>query len=181
MTPPTPEPGGADVQRVDHWLHLGRRFFGSLSWRPPSAADEAWAEGWLLEGERALWGRLSNADRRHAVRVAREVADRLGAQATRPVMAAALLHDCGKLDSGLGTFARVGATAWAGVRGRATVAASEGRVGRYVRHDELGAGMLAAAGSHPVTVAWARQHHLPATQWTLPAEVAAALKAADDD
>ena len=33
------------------------------------------------------------------------------------------------------------------------------RVGLYLRHDELGADMLSLAGSDPLTVTWARQHH----------------------
>jgi len=37
------------------------------------------------------------------------------------------------------------------------------------------------AGSDPLTVTWAREHHLPADRWTVPAAVGAALKAADDD
>ena len=55
------------------------------------------------------------------------------------------------------------------------------RVGLYLRHDELGADMLALAGSHPLTVTWARQHHQPAEDWAVPAAVGSALKAADDD
>lgn len=162
-------------------LHLARRFAGSLSTRPPSATDEAWALGQLLEGERTIWARLPNPDRRHAVGVARDVVRRLGDGATRPVVAAALLHDSGKLDSGYGTFARVGATVWAGLVGRARAASGSSRLARYLRHDELGAAALAAAGSDPLTVAWTRQHHLPPERWTLDPAVAAALKAADDD
>jgi hypothetical protein len=56
-----------------------------------------------------------------------------------------------------------------------------GRVGRYLCHDEIGAGLLAAAGSDGLTVAWAREHHLAPERWTVPAEIARALKAADDD
>ena len=41
--------------------------------------------------------------------------------------------------------------------------------------------MLALAGSDPLTVAWAREHHLPEDEWTVPTAVGEALKAADDD
>jgi hypothetical protein len=41
--------------------------------------------------------------------------------------------------------------------------------------------MLALAGSHPLTVTWAREHHLRREDWAVPAAVGAALKAADDD
>jgi hypothetical protein len=41
--------------------------------------------------------------------------------------------------------------------------------------------MLDAAGSDGLTIAWARDHHLSADRWTVPADVGAALKLADDD
>ena len=162
--------------------HLARRFFGSLSTRPPAARDEAWAREHLVPGESAIWARLSAPDRRHAIGVAREVIALVGpAAVTRPVVAAALLHDAGKLDSGLGTFARVGATVWSAARGREHAAAGDGRVARYLRHDAIGADALAAAGSDLLTVAWAREHHRPEREWTVPLDVGRALKAADDD
>ncbi len=113
----------------------------------------------------------------------------LGAGATRPVLAAALLHDVGKLDANLRTYGRVVATLsgavvrrdpevigdWTRTRGFTR------RVGLYLQHDRLGADLLALAGSDPLTVAWAREHHRPPDEWTVPAEVGHALRAADDD
>ena len=84
--------------------HLARRFFGSLSLRGPGVDAELWVSEQLLPGERALWARMSRADRRHAHAVARRVERSLGHEATRPVVAAALLHDVGKTDSGLGNL-----------------------------------------------------------------------------
>ena len=166
---------------MNHLVHLARRFFGAVDPQGPSEADEAWVREALSEGERALWRRMSGPDRRHAVGVARDVVDRLGADAaTRPVVAAALLHDVGKVDSGLGTLARVPATL-VGLVARERVAAGDGRVARYLRHDAIGATLLADAGADPLTVAWAREHHLPPERWTVPPAVGAALKAADDD
>jgi hypothetical protein len=162
-------------------VHLARRFFASLSTSPPAGTDTDWALAQLLPAEQELWEQLAPADQRHAVGVARDVATRLGSRATRPVLAAALLHDCGKLASGFGTFARVGATVWTAVRGRARVAAGHGRLSRYARHDELGAALLRRAGSDELTVTWAAEHHLPPDRWTLPRDLAEALKAADDD
>lgn len=114
---------------------------------------------------------MSDADRRHAVGVAVQLADQ-----PRAVLAAALLHDVGKIESRLGTFARVGAT----VLGMASRDWG-GRVGAYLRHDELGAALLEGAGSDPLTVAWAREHHLPEERWTVPLDVGRALQAADGD
>src|SRR6516162_5906916 len=99
--------------------HLVRRFFGPLSTRPPSADDAAWAQAQLLPAEQAIWARMSTADRRHAVDVARRVVAAAEPAPPRPVVAARLLHDCGKAESGLGTFERVGATAWIAMVGRA--------------------------------------------------------------
>lgn len=150
---------------------------GSLSPAGPGVADEAWVAGVLGAGELALWRRMSGPDRRHAVGVAR----RVGLDVPREVVAAALLHDVGKVDSGLGTWGRVPATV-VGLVVRERVAASgRGRVARYLRHDVLGAALLAEAGAHPLTIAWAREHHLPASRWTVPREWATRLKAADDD
>ena len=165
-----------------HLRHLAKRFFGSL-WPPggPPAEDEAWAVRWLGDGERALWARMSTPDRRHAIVVARRVLAELPA-AERPVVAAALLHDVGKVDAGLGTFGRVAATLAApAVRRSSRSGTSDGRLARYLRHDAIGASLLAAAGADPLTVIWAREHHLPPARWTLPTPIAAALKAADDD
>jgi hypothetical protein len=130
---------------------------------------------------------MSSADRRHAVGVAREVRRSLGIEATRPVLAAALLHDVGKIDAGLHTYGRVVATLCGMVIGREHARLwTRGRgftrrVGLYLLHADLGGDLLALAGSDPVTETWAREHHRPEDQWTLTPTMAHALKAADDD
>lgn len=170
-----------------NWVHLVRRFAGSLRPGGPSPADDAWAVASLNDGEAVLWQRMSGADRRHAVGVARAVVDDLGAGATRPVRAAALLHDVGKVDAGLGTIRRSVVTVAALAVGRERAQrwrdrpGQVGQAGRYLCHDEIGARLLAGASSDPLTVAWAREHHLPSDRWTVPAEVGTALKSADDD
>lgn len=161
-------------------MHLARRFFGALDPRGPSPSEEGWALSLLVDGEPRLWRRMSGPDRRHAAGVARDVASALGADATRPVLAAALLHDVGKIDAGIGTLARVPATLL-GLVARDRFAAGEGRVARYLRHDEIGGRMLAQAGSDPLTSTWAAEHHLPPDRWTLPRPIADALKSADGD
>lgn len=170
-------------------VHLVRRFFGSLRPGGPKAADRAWAEDQLLPGELDLWRRLPGPDRRHSAGVARRVERSLGAEATRPVLAAALLHDVGKLDAHLRTYGRVVATlagATVGhdevtIRQWTTTTGFTRRVGLYLLHPELGADLLRMAGSDPLTVAWTAEHHLPADEWTLDPHLAAALHDADDD
>jgi hypothetical protein len=161
-----------------HGLHLVRRFVGSLLPGEPPPSDRAWVANTLSEDEMVLWGRMSAADRRHAVGVARRTRERLGEQgATRPVLAAALLHDVGKVVCGLGTFGRVMATI-AAMTGSSRLPA---RIRRYLAHDRLGGDLLEQAGSHPLTVAWAREHHRPPERWSVPVATGRALKVADDD
>lgn len=176
-------------ERSERLWHLTGRFLGMLAPLGPSRSRDEWARSQLLPGECELWNRMKRADRRHAVAVALRARESLGDGATRPVMAAALLHDVGKIDSGLGVYGRVVATLSGAAVGRdpETIHAwtrSRGitrRVGLYLSHPELGGNLLALAGSAPLTEAWAREHHLPADRWTVPVEVGSALKAADDD
>lgn len=167
--------------------HLVRRFFGSLLPGGPSPAQQQWVDLQLTGGELELWHRMSGPDRRHAASVARDVERALGHEATRPVLAAALLHDVGKVESGLRTYGRVVATVSGMVAGREmahTWRKQRGftrKVGLYLLHPDLGADLLELAGSDPLTVAWAREHHLPAEAWTVPHHLGEALKAADDD
>jgi hypothetical protein len=150
--------------RLAHAGHFARRFIGSLSRRPPSYDDEAWAESSLLPVEVPLWRRMSPQDRRHAVEVTRRFLT-LRPDATRAEVAGALLHDVGKVEARLGTTGRVLATLvpapWA--RGRFAV---------YRAHEEIGAGWCQRAGSEPATV------ELVAGTGSGPA--ALALRAADD-
>jgi hypothetical protein len=170
--------------RLGHLRHLAGRFFGSLSRRPPPPEDAAWVASVLTPGEQEVWRLLPVADQRHAVGVARRVEGALAAESKavpRWALAAALLHDCGKIDSGLGTFGRVGATVWAAVWGRARVMRGDGRAARYLQHPAFGAARLRAAGSDPLTVAWTAEHHKPESAWTVPMAVGTVLKEADDD
>lgn len=170
-----------------HAAHLVRRFAGSLWPAGPSTADDEWATGQLNPGEKALWRGMPRYDRRHAVGVARRTEQALGPRATRAVLAAALLHDVGKVDSGFGPVRRALATVAAMVWGHATAVGWRtrrgvvGRAGRYLSHDVIGAEMLAATASDGLAVTWAREHHLPPDRWSLPADIGAALKLADDD
>ncbi len=122
--------------------HLARRWVTSLSRRQPAQADTEWAESQLLAGEVVLWRQMSAPDRRHAIEVAHRF-DAAGGPWSRDEVAGALLHDVGKLQSGLGTFGRVVAT----IAGPRTA-----RFRGYHDHERIGAEMLAAAGSSAVTV-----------------------------
>jgi hypothetical protein len=167
--------------------HLSKRFFGSLVPGGPNPTDAAWVEGVLSEAELTLWRRMYGPDRRHSAQVARDVERRLGHEATPPVLAAALLHDIGKLDAGLRTFGRVVATLTIAIVGRDEVLTWQRtrglhrRIALYARHPELGAQMLTLAGSDPLTVAWTREHHLPHEAWTVEARFADVLDACDND
>lgn len=169
--------------------HLISRFFGSLRPGGPSAQERRWVSDVLLPAEFDLWRAMSGPDRRHSAGVAKRVQLILGDPCPRPVLAAALLHDSGKTVSGLRTPGRVVATVldsslghdderarrWA--QGRGPVR----RVGEYWLHPGLGADILERRGSDPLTVTWAREHHLPADVCTLDPVIAAALRDADDD
>ncbi len=154
-------------------LHLVRRFFASLLPIGPKAVDDAWARRQLSEAEQEL-------------SVARRVESELGERATRPVLAAALLHDVGKTIPGLGTFGRVVATLsemvasedtarqWVETRGFTR------RVGQYVLYPELGVVLLKLADSDDLVIAWSREHHRPEADWSVPVELGRVLQAADD-
>jgi hypothetical protein len=175
----------------DPWGHLARRFFGALRPGGPSEEDRAWVEAVLEPGELALWARQPGYDQRHSAGVARQVEAALApgphAGDTR-WLACALLHDIGKLASGLGIPNRVLAT----LVGRATdgvVADWEEhqglrrRIALYLRHPELGADMIQLAGGRAEVVHWASAHHdrgrLDPT--LMPAPVVKALVEADND
>lgn len=151
-------------------VHLAKRFFGSLAARPLSADAAAWVGALLSEAELALWQRMDTPDQSHAVAVACRLDD---GDRPRNQLVAALLHDVGKVESGLGTFERVAATVarrW-----------KPARYAAYYDHPRIGAELLDLAGSDNLVVTWAREHHLPPHRWTLPLDIASALKAADDD
>jgi len=170
-------------------VHLIRRFFGSLRPGGPPMKDLHWVSSQLTQNEFAIWSSMSGPDRRHSAAVAREVSNRLGVQATMPVVAAALLHDSGKTVSGLRTPGRVVATLCAGtvLRSRTSVeqwSRSRGmrrRIGLYLRHPEIGAERLGEAGSDALTIAWTREHHFPVSGCSVDPAIASVLREVDDD
>lgn len=168
--------------------HLATRFLGALWPAGPPAHDERWALAQLLPGERRLWRRMRGPDRRHAVAVARSSAQLLedaGETPRREILAAALLHDVGKVASPLGAFGRTAATVTAVVLGPERLAVCNDSSGwraavrLYVEHDRVGGQLLREAGSDPFTIAWAEQHHEPPERWTVDPRIGRLLNTAD--
>jgi len=175
-------------------VHRIGRFARSVAARAPDTADTEWAHRWLTSAEQRLFDRMPVVDRAHSIGVARGVVahlDRIGTTPDDPdalwVLAAALTHDVGKSAAGLGTYGRVVATLSEAVGGASMArvwAARRGmtrKVGLYLQYPELGAELLAVAGSDERVVAWAAQHHEPESSWTVPVEAGRLLAAADDE
>jgi hypothetical protein len=125
---------------------------------------------------------MQPVDRDHAVRNAEYcLASGLGDE----WVVAAALHDVGKVDADLGTFGRIIASLVMLVVGRQRAASLRARggvvrrIGAYADHPDLGAAMLAAAGSDPVVVTWAATHHRDLADCGFPPPVAAVLWHAD--
>ncbi|MBK5287959.1 MAG: hypothetical protein JJE46_05765 [Acidimicrobiia bacterium] len=144
--------------------HYVRRFFTSLSRRPPTDADERWVESIVSSEELLLFRRLSNTDRRHLVHSARMV-ERLDPSIDPIWVRAAVLHDVGKYSAHLGVFGRVVATVLATVLGAsrmdawATRSGWRGRIGRYQRHGEIGAAEIRASHGPEEAAVWSELHH----------------------
>jgi hypothetical protein len=149
--------------------HLVKRFWWAVTAPALSEPDETWVRSALTPAEWDLFATMSASDQEHHLRVARRFVSYVEhGEVPRPWVAAALLHDSGKLVCGLGTFGRVGATLWPfGRRG-------DGRLGRYHRHEAIGATLLRNVGSDPETVA------LVGGWPSAPRQAGAALYRADD-
>jgi hypothetical protein len=163
--------------------HLVTRFLGSLRPRSLDVHDLAIVERVLTAPELACWQRLGPADRAESVATARNARAAIGPEADECWVAAALLHDVGKAETGIGPFRRAGATTIAIVLGDHRVRSWPNALGRYVDHDERGAQALERAGARREAVTWAAVHHRPAL-WpgsNLPIEICRILAAADGE
>ena len=89
--------------------HLLKRFLTSLSRRALSVEQLAWVRKHLLEDEFSLWTKMTLSDQCHSLVVAQRFVT-LKPDAQRDHVAAALLHDVGKIESHLGVTMRVIAT-----------------------------------------------------------------------
>ena len=159
--------------------HLAQRTLWSLRSPEPDTDAETWLLSLLTPAESLLYRSMAVTDRAHAVSCAQAVRH-LGDD----VAVASAMHDVGKTPAGLGTPGRVLASLVAIVmydqaRTWADATGLRGRIGRYLHHCEVGAQALTNAGSSPLAIAWALEHHLPADQQTIDPALAAALAAAD--
>ena len=127
---------------VAHSRHLIRRFVTSLSRRMPPAIDVAWVNATLRENEYDLWKRMKSYDQRHSIEVARRFTQ-MHPAFTRDQVAAALLHDIGKVESDLGVPGRVIATVVGPVGTRFRL---------YHDHESIGLNLCRKAGSSAETL-----------------------------
>lgn len=131
--------------------------------------DDAWALAQLTSGEAQVYRRMDPRDREHAVRVARALQAHGPAPEwpTPELLAAALLHDCGKSVRPYRVWERVGAGLVPGVLLRAALVARlplrglPGAVRVRADHPALGAALLRAAGARPRVAALVAAHHRP--------------------
>lgn len=162
--------------------HLAGRFFRSFG----AKADEPariWVELSLTDAEYACWQKLGRADRAESVEVGRNTATALGPDADPRWIGAALCHDVGKAQVGLGPFRRAGATVVAAIVSHGRARTWPNAVGHYINHDEIGAEMLRKAGARPEVSTWADVHHRP-WRWRdsgIPPEICTILATADGE
>jgi response regulator RpfG family c-di-GMP phosphodiesterase len=108
----------------------------------PPAIDVAWVNATLRENEHDLWKRMKSYDQRHSIEVARRFME-LHPAFTRDQVAAALLHDIGKVESDLGVLGRVIATVVGPVGARFRL---------YHDHESIGLNLCREAGSSDETL-----------------------------
>lgn len=172
--------------------HLVRRFVASVIARPTTATEEAWVTSVLEPAEFALWKLQPRYDRRHTLGVARRVDAQLGEESEPRWLAAALMHDVGKVEARIGITGRVLATLLMGAVGRPRVVSWverpgwRGRFGRYGDHGAIGARLVRAAGGREEVARWADVHHRvkrteSGTSLGIPANVFFALRDSDRD
>ncbi len=186
----------------DSPAHLYRRFRYHVGPTPDPASSDRWATERLEGDELALFASMTVRDRVHSVAVARRVEAALaglpvdGEQAgnlahenaatAEWAVRAGLLHDVGKSLAPLGTTGRVVASLaegsaagdWLEARPHSRVV-PVARMGAYLTYTELGAQRLEELGAHPMVSAWAREHHLPEDEWSVPQAVGRVLAEAD--
>lgn len=131
------------------------RFFRSFSARQANPEDR-WATSQLNEGERLVYLGMDPRDRDHACRVARLMLQDYP-EIGQEVIAAALLHDCGKSIRRYNVLERVLVGL---IPNRiARLLPPLGALGIRAYHPELGAQLLAHAGARPRVKQLVARHH----------------------
>lgn len=119
-------------------IHLMKRFLQSFDTNELDAGDVTLVLKLLSPLEMSLWNRMSVSDQRHSIRVLDRFVTFLP-EATTGERVGVVLHDVGKIDSGLGAFGRVAAT----ILGPRTK-----RFASYHDHEAIGARLLRESGSN---------------------------------
>ena len=166
-------------------FHLVKRFFVSVFVFRTDTKTEIELLELLTEEEKKLYLSQPRIDRIHSVRNANSVlSDSSGAFQPTHVVAAAL-HDVGKAEANLGILGRVSATTLQKIVPMDKIRSwnlKEGirnRIYSYCIHTERGAELLSEAGSAPIVISWALQHHNKEDNIEIPQEIVAVLKKAD--
>tara|TARA_B100001250_G_scaffold399321_1_gene408599 strand:- start:1524 stop:2045 length:522 start_codon:yes stop_codon:yes gene_type:complete len=170
-----------------NFFHLTKRFWFSLKPQELSGKDLNWVRSHLSESEFAYWEKLSTADKDHSFRVAKQAESEIGEKG-KEFMAAALLHDIGKLESRFTTFGRVFATLWCLFfpfrkmeKWEERTKGLRRRLIDYAKHPELGAELLKGIDSKQQTIAWVLEHHSEREKWETPKEIAEILSSSDKE
>jgi len=130
------------------WWHLARRFLEVLTARPLGGEARREASDLLRsDAERKVFFDQPAADQQHGLAAAKLVVGRT------ELRRAALLHDIGKQQAGLGVWGRSAATGLAKFHVEV-----RGRFRTYLDHGTLGAGILEELGAESIVVAFARHH-----------------------
>ena len=128
-------------------LHLIRRFFGFLTARPLTPAEQSTVRSILDPPLAQAFFLQRSEDQRHAFGVRERLAGH------EHLYEAALLHDVGKTVSDLGAISRSFATTW-----RRLGLPTTGRWSEYLDHGEIGAKELENLGAGDLAVAFTRHH-----------------------
>lgn len=126
--------------------------------------DDAWARAVLTHTEFQVYCTMSSAERFHGVSVAKCVQHR-AENASRELLAAAILHDVGKVGSPEHWLYRVAAHVAPGKKGPYNPNLQGFAAVRQALHyhPKNGADLLAQRGVNPAVVALVRHHHNPPT------------------
>ena len=168
-------------------FHLNKRFWLSLKPKQLSDKDIHWVSSQLSQSEFTYWTKLPLADKSHSFQVAKQTQSLIGDR-EKVFIAAALLHDIGKLESGFGTFGRVFATISCSIFSSTKIEKwklkEEGlrrRLADYSNHPAIGADLLKGLDSEEQTITWVLEHHSEKEKWTTPKIIGEALSSADND